>query len=62
MSMTVYPKWEGLTEAELSWNRGAGAAAGLAAIDIVHYLPHLRYISCCAQRCAVDVHNRQDSQ
>ena len=55
MLMTAYLKWQGLTEAELSLYHGAGAVSGLAAIDIVPRVPHLRYISCCVQRCAVDV-------
>ena len=60
MLMTAYLKWQNLTEAELSLYRGAGAVSGLAAIDIVPRVPHLRYISCCVQRCAVDVHRRPD--
>ena len=63
MLMTAYLKWQGLTEAELSLYRGAGAVSGLAAIDIVPRVPHLQYISCCVlQRCAVDVHRRPDNQ
>ena len=50
--MTAYLKWQGLTEAERSLYHGAGAVSGLAAIDIVPRVPHLRYISCCAEVCS----------
>ena len=52
MLMTAYLKWQGLTEAERSLYREAGAVSGLAAIDIVPRVPHLRYISCCAKVCS----------
>ncbi len=60
--MTAYLKWQGMTDAELSLYHGAEAVSGLAAIDIVPRVPHLQYISCCVQRCAVDVHRRPDNK